>query len=129
MRTSRWTRSRRCTAISTAAGRSTSRTAAASGGRARPRFAHPIGTRSATPGWGERVVATNVCFEPTVGILIRRELLMRSPRFNGDTVTPAVNHVAQLEWEWTRDWTVELMKFVLEDSQHGAANREVIAGW
>src|SRR5207237_543030 len=50
----------------------------------------------ATPDWGERVVATNVCFEPTVGILIRRELLMRSPRFNGDTVTPAVNHVPEL---------------------------------
>jgi propane 2-monooxygenase small subunit len=83
----------------------------------------------ATPDWGERVVATNLCFEPTVGILIRRELLMRSPKFNGDIVTPAINHVAQLEWEWTRDWTVELVKFVLEDEQHGAANREVMAGW
>ena len=83
----------------------------------------------ATPDWGERVVATNLCFEPTVGILIRRELLMRSPKFNGDIVTPAINHVAQLEWEWTRDWTVELAKFVLEDEQHGTANREVLAGW
>ena len=43
----------------------------------------------ATPDWGERVVATNLCFEPMVGILIRRELLMRSPRFNRDIVTPA----------------------------------------
>lgn len=83
----------------------------------------------ATPDWGERVIATNLCFEPVVGILIRRELLMRSPRFNGDTVTPAVNHVAQLEWEWVRDWTVELVKFVAEDAEHGPANREVVAGW
>jgi len=83
----------------------------------------------ATPDWGERVVATNLCFEPTVGLLIRRELLMRSPRFNGDIVTPALNHVAQLEWEWVRDWMVDLVKFVLEDDQHGAGNREVIAGW
>jgi propane monooxygenase small subunit len=83
----------------------------------------------ATPDWGERLIATNLCFEPVVGILIRRELLMRSPRFNGDTVTPAVSHVAQLEWEWVRDWTVELVEFVSEDAEHGASNREAIAGW
>jgi len=83
----------------------------------------------ATPDWGERLIATNLCFEPVVGTLIRRELLMRSPRFNGDTVTPAVSHVAQLEWEWVRDWTVELVEFVTEDAEHGASNRETIAGW
>ena len=43
----------------------------------------------ATPDWGERVFAANLCFEPTVGLLIRRELLMRSVRFNGDIVTQA----------------------------------------
>ena len=72
------------------------------------------------------MIATNVCFEPTVGLLIRRELLMRSVRFNGDIVTQAVSHVAQLEWEWVRGWTVELVRFVLEDAEHGAANREVL---
>lgn len=83
----------------------------------------------ATPDWGEVIVAVNVCFEPVVGILIRRELLMRSVRFNGDMLTQAINHVAQLEWEWVRDWTVELVHFVLADEAHGAANREVVAGW
>src|SRR4051812_46746529 len=83
----------------------------------------------ATPDWGERVIASNLCFEPTVGILIRRELLMRTPRFNGDVITPALNHVAQREWDWVREWTVELVKFVLDDSEHGAANRDVLAGW
>ena len=62
----------------------------------------------ATPDWGERLIAVNLCFEPAVGLLIRRELLMRSVRFNGDIVTQAVNHVAQLEWEWVHGWTVEL---------------------
>ena len=38
---------------------------------------------------GERVIAANVCFEPTVGLMIRRELLMRSVRFNGDIITHA----------------------------------------
>jgi propane monooxygenase small subunit len=83
----------------------------------------------ATPDWGEVVVAVNVCFEPVVGILIRRELLMRSVRFNGDMLTQAINHVSQLEWEWIRDWTVELVRFLCEDETHGAANREVITGW
>jgi propane monooxygenase small subunit len=83
----------------------------------------------ATPDWGERVVATNVCFEPLVGLLIRRELLMRSVRSNGDILTHALSHVAQLEWEWVRDWTVELVTFTLEDEQHGASNREVLGGW
>jgi hypothetical protein len=83
----------------------------------------------ATPDWGERVVATNVCFEPLVGLLIRRELLMRSVRFNGDILTQALSHVAQLEWEWTSEWTAELVRFVLADSEHGAANRDVLSGW
>ena len=83
----------------------------------------------ATPDWGERLIAVNLCFEPAVGLLIRRELLMRSVRFNGDIVTQAVSHVAQLEWEWVHGWTVELMKFVLEDAEHGAANRDVLAEW
>jgi propane 2-monooxygenase small subunit len=83
----------------------------------------------ATTDWGERVIATNVCFEPMVGLLIRRELLMRSVRFNGDIVTQAVSHVAQLEWEWVRGWTVELVKFVADEPEHGGANRAVLSGW
>ena len=83
----------------------------------------------ATPDWGEVVVAANVCFEPVVGILLRRELFMRSVRFNGDIVTPAVNHVAQLEWEWIQGWTSEFVRFVCEDPEHGASNREIVTGW
>jgi propane 2-monooxygenase small subunit len=82
-----------------------------------------------TTDWGERLIAVNVCFEPLVGLLIRRELLMRSVRFNGDILTQAVSHVAQLEWEWVRGWTVDLVRFVSEDAEHGDANREVLAGW
>ena len=82
-----------------------------------------------TPDWGERVIAANLCFEPVVGILIRRELLMRSVKFNGDLITQALNHVAQLEWEWVRGWTVEFARFVREDATHGTSNREVLREW
>jgi propane monooxygenase small subunit len=83
----------------------------------------------ATPDWGERLFATNVCFEPVFGLLVRRELLMRSVRFNGDILTQSLSHVAQLEWEWARDWTIELVKFVLDDAEHGEANRAVLSAW
>lgn len=83
----------------------------------------------ATPDWGERVFAANMCFETTFGLMTRRELLMRSVRFNGDIITQAVSHVAQLEWEWVRNWTAELMGFVLADEEHGEANRVVLDGW
>jgi propane monooxygenase small subunit len=79
--------------------------------------------------WGERVLAANLCFEPLVGLLLRRELLMRSPKFNGDALTQAIGHVAQLEWEWTRDWTAEIVRFLLADERHGEDNREVVGRW
>ena len=83
----------------------------------------------ATPDWGERIVAANLCFEPLVGVLLRRELLMRAPKWGGDALTSAVGHVAQLEWAWIHDWSAEFVRFVLADVEHGAANREVLAGW
>jgi propane 2-monooxygenase small subunit len=83
----------------------------------------------ATPDWGERVIATNVCFEPLFGLLVRRELFMRSVRFNGDILTQALSHVAQLEWEWAREWTIELVRFVLDDAEHGDSNGKVLSGW
>ena len=54
---------------------------------------------------------------------------MRSPKFNGDALTQAVGHVAQLEWEWTRDWTAELVRFLLADEREGPHNSEVVERW
>lgn len=79
--------------------------------------------------WAEVVVASNVCFEPLVGVALRRELLLRAPGQNGDLVTPEVVRPAQLEWDWTRDWTSEFLRFILIDEAHGAANRDIVAGW
>jgi len=79
--------------------------------------------------WAEVIVATNLCFEPLVGAMIRRELGVRAARANGDAVTPAVMGPAQAEAAWAADWTVPLMAHVLGDDAHGAGNREVLAGW
>jgi hypothetical protein len=79
--------------------------------------------------WGETIVAVNLCFEPVVGVLIQRELGMRAASANGDTVTPELGRVAQMEWGWLSTWTTAFMKLVLDDAEHGERNRELVAGW
>ena len=84
---------------------------------------------AATPDWGEVIVAANLCFEPVVGTLIRRELGTRAAAASGDTVTPVLSRVATQEWEWARAWTLALTRFLLADAAHGAHNRAVLDGW
>ncbi len=84
---------------------------------------------AATADWGEVIVAANLCFEPTVGTLIRRELGTRAAAASGDTVTPVLARVATQEWEWARAWTVALVRLLVADEGHGAHNRSVVDGW
>jgi NAD(P)H-flavin reductase/ferredoxin len=84
---------------------------------------------AATHDWGEVVIAANLCLEPIVGTLLRRELGTRAAAANGDLVTPVLARVETQEWEWVRAWTTELTRFLLDDPEHGAENRETIAGW
>jgi ferredoxin-NADP reductase/ferredoxin len=84
---------------------------------------------AATPDWAEVIVAANLCFEPVVATLIRRELGTRAAAANGDTVTPVLARAETQEWEWTRSWTVALMRFLLEDPSFGESNRAVISDW
>jgi NAD(P)H-flavin reductase/ferredoxin len=84
---------------------------------------------AATPDWGEVIVAANLCFEPTVVTLVRRELGTRAAAANGDTVTPVLARAETQEWEWARAWTVALVQFLLADEAFGEHNREVITGW
>jgi ferredoxin-NADP reductase/ferredoxin len=84
---------------------------------------------AATPDWGEVIVAANLCFEPVVGTLIRRELGVRAAAASGDTVTPVLARMATQEWEWARTWTVALVRFLIGDAVHGEHNQAVIDGW
>ena len=79
--------------------------------------------------WGELIVAANACFELTVTTLLRRELGIRAASANGDTVTPVLARVATMEWQWTRAWTAEFLRFVIQDTVHAEHNREVVRGW
>ncbi len=84
---------------------------------------------AATADWGEVIVAANLCFEPVVGTLLRRELGIRAAAANGDTVTPVLARVATQEWEWAQAWSTELVRFLSSDREHGEHNRTVIDRW
>ena len=84
---------------------------------------------AATADWGEVVIAANLAFEPVVATLIRRELGTRAAAANGDTVTPVLARVETQEWEWARAWTVALVRFLLDDTRFGEANRATISDW
>ncbi|WP_249010812.1 MmoB/DmpM family protein [Conexibacter sp. DBS9H8] len=84
---------------------------------------------AATPDWCEVIVAANLCFEPLLGTLLRRELGFRAAAAHGDVVTPVLAGVATQEWEWTRAWSTNLSRFLLADPLHGETNAAVIGGW
>jgi ferredoxin-NADP reductase len=84
---------------------------------------------AATRDWGEVVLATNLCFEPIVGTLLRREVGIRAAVASGDSVTPTLARVAGQEWDWARSWTVSLVRMLVGDAEFGSANRAVIEGW
>jgi propane 2-monooxygenase small subunit len=79
--------------------------------------------------WAERVLAVNLCIEPLVGNLLRREMLLVPASVNGDPVTPVIIGNAQREWHWVREWTTELVRFCIEDEDFGDHNRDVIDNW
>jgi NAD(P)H-flavin reductase/ferredoxin len=84
---------------------------------------------SATRDWGEVVIGTNLCFEPLLGTLLRRELGVRAAGASGDTVTPVLARAAAQEWQWIRTWTAEFVQLLVRDAPFGERNRELIASW
>jgi hypothetical protein len=79
--------------------------------------------------WAEVIVATNAVFEPLVGELVRVELFLRFAPRNGDSVTPALVASAEGDWERNRRWTRAFLRFVAEDPDYAAQNRQVLQGW
>jgi propane 2-monooxygenase small subunit len=79
--------------------------------------------------WAERLLAANLCIEPVVGNLLRREMLLVPASANGDPVTPVIIGNAQREWLWVRDWSAELVRFCVEDDEFGSHNRDVLGHW
>lgn len=79
--------------------------------------------------WAETVVAMNLCFEPLVGQLLRREFGIGAAIRHDDPITPPVGEAGQREWEWAREWTVALLRFLIVDPRHGPENLATIERW
>ncbi len=82
-----------------------------------------------TRDWAEAVFATNVIFEPLVGQLFRGQFVMQFAAPNGDFATPAVFGVAESDFERDLTWTKEAFRLLVEDDQHGEANKQVLREW
>lgn len=79
--------------------------------------------------WGELIFVSGMLVEPLLGAMVRRELLLRPALAAADPITPVVVRNAQREWGWWRDVAVAFTAFVVEDEEHGEANRGLVEGW
>jgi propane monooxygenase small subunit len=79
--------------------------------------------------WAEAVFATNIIFEQLVGVLFRSLLVMQIAARNGDYVTPSL--VGSGENDYNRDlgYTRTLLRMLVNDGEHGEANRELLGQW
>ena len=84
---------------------------------------------AASEDWGLRLVGVNLCFEPLLGDLLRRQVAIGLSPGHGDRVTPVVARAGQAEWEVMRDWTVALLSFLLANPVQAETNRQVLSGW
>jgi propane monooxygenase small subunit len=79
--------------------------------------------------WAEAVFATNVVFEPLVGVLFRSDLLMQIAARNGDYITPTLIGAGENDYSRDLRYTRALFLMLANDSEHGEANRAVMQGW
>lgn len=94
------------------------------------RTTHRLLRRLATAeDWGLRLIGINLCFEPLLGDLLRREVATELAAPHGDRVTSVVAQAGQAEWDVMRDWTVALLTFLLSAPGSAQANRAVLRGW
>ena len=73
--------------------------------------------------------ATNVIFEPLVGELFRSGFVMQLAAAQNDFITPSVVSAAEGDYERNLANTVELFSLLVQDPEHGEANRKLFLGW
>lgn len=79
--------------------------------------------------WGEILIAINLVLEPLAGELFKSELLARHAALHGDPISPVILAAAGADARRHRRFAVQFVRFVLADSQHGEANRNVVRHW
>jgi propane monooxygenase small subunit len=79
--------------------------------------------------WAEAVFATNVVFEPLVGVLFRSDLMMQIAARNGDYITPTLIGAGENDYNRDLRYTRALFSMLTNDAEHGEANRAIMQGW
>jgi len=82
-----------------------------------------------TDDWMEIVTVINLIFEPLVGDLMTTEFLAKSAPRNGDPVTPIIVAGTRRNTARHRTAAKELTLALLNDPEHGTANRQVLTQW
>ncbi|GAC1385233.1 MAG: toluene hydroxylase [Herpetosiphon sp.] len=83
----------------------------------------------ATRDWAEQLVATNLIYEPLVNELFRSHFVMQFAAPHGDYLTPMVVGAAEADYERNLAYTVELLRLLVDDVDHGAENRQQLGEW
>ncbi len=82
-----------------------------------------------TRDWAEAYFATTMVFEPLVGELFRSHFVMQVAALNGDYVTPVVVGAGEADVSRDRAAARRLFRLLVDDPEHGAANRATLEGW
>jgi propane monooxygenase small subunit len=83
----------------------------------------------ASKDWGEQIFATNCVYEPLCGELFRSQFVMQFAAPHGDFVTPTITGLAEYEYERNLASCLDLLQLLVNDPQHGAANKRVMEEW
>jgi len=84
---------------------------------------------TAVEDWAEAVFATNVVFEPLVGVLFRSDLVMQIAARNGDYITPTLIGAGENDYNRDLRYTRALFSLLAKDPDHGEHNRLVMQSW
>jgi propane monooxygenase small subunit len=84
---------------------------------------------TATQDWGEALFATNIVFEPLVGVLFRSDLLMQISARNGDYITPTIVGTGENDYNRDLGYSRALFSMLAKDEVNGAANKAVMNEW
>lgn len=84
---------------------------------------------TAVEDWAEALFATNIIFEPLVGVLFRSDLLMQISARNGDYITPTIVGTGENDYNRDLTYTRALFSMLTKDSKNGMANKAILNEW
>ncbi|MGZ4552527.1 MAG: aromatic/alkene monooxygenase hydroxylase subunit beta [Mycobacteriaceae bacterium] len=79
--------------------------------------------------WCELLFASNIVFEPLVGVLFRSDLMMQISARNGDYITPTIVGTGENDYNRDLGYSRVLFSQLTKDPEHGEANKALMDEW